>query len=352
MESSYKKGEVEILLKDITGKLPQLSNKEREARIQSGIHYSEMLPLEYVPTQRYMEAYSFALKNMSVKTADAISFLAEQILEKKSENAVIVSLARAGIPAGILVKRYIFNKYRINVPHYAISIIRDRGIDKNALNYILERHSAQNIQFLDGWIGKGTIARELEKSVSAYDELSAELAAVSDPSGTSSIVGTYEDLLIPSALLNSTVTGLISRTVLNRSVIGENDFHGAAYYKELKESDLSNAFLDEVSANFNYYTDFGKIKKPEISGPEIIYDLANKLGIEDINFIKPGIGEATRVLLRRTPDIMLINENFADSPDLNHLYTLAKERNVRCTVSPVPLKAYKAAGIIKKLKDI
>lgn len=352
MQSSYKEADVQILLKDITGRLPLLNTEEREKRIQSGVHYSEMLPLEYIPTKKYMGAYNFALNNMSAKTASAVSFLAEQIFEKKGENTVIVSLARAGIPAGILVKRYLNNKYGINVPHYAISIIRGRGIDKNAVDYILKRHRVEDIQFIDGWVGKGAIARELEKAVRVYPGLSAELAAVSDPSGTTNLAGTYEDLLIPSALLNSTVTGLISRTVLNSNVIGENDFHGAAFYSELKESDLSNDFLDEVSSKFNYNTVYKEIAKPDISGIDIIYNLADKLAIDDINFIKPGIGEATRVLLRRTPDLMFINENYRNSPDLNHLYALAEERGVRCEISPVPLNAYKAVGIIKKLKDI
>lgn len=352
MESSYKKDDVQILLKDITGKLPLLNTEEREKKIQSGVHYSEMLPLEYVPTQKYMEAYNFALKNMSAKTADAVSFLAEQIFAKRGKNAVIVSLARAGIPAGILVKRYILNKYKVNIPHYAVSIIRGRGIDSNAVDYILKHHGAEDIQFIDGWIGKGAIARELEKAVQKYPGLSPELAAVSDPSGTTNLTGTYEDLLIPSALLNSTVTGLISRTVLNSSVIGKDDFHGAAFYKELKANDLSNAFLDEVSSKFNYDIEYREIEKPDFLGIEVIYNLADKLGIEDINFIKPGIGEATRVLQRRTPDLMLINGNFRNSPDLNHLYALAEERGVECKISPIPLHAYKAVGIIKKLKDI
>ena len=61
----------------------------------------------------------------------------EKILKQKGADVVLVSLARAGTPIGILAKRYIKYKYNLNLPHYTISIIRDKGIDENALKYIL-----------------------------------------------------------------------------------------------------------------------------------------------------------------------------------------------------------------------
>ncbi len=61
MRSSYKSGDVTMLLKDITGLVNPQPTEERERLIQSGRHYSEMLPVEYVPTQRYMEVYQEAL---------------------------------------------------------------------------------------------------------------------------------------------------------------------------------------------------------------------------------------------------------------------------------------------------
>ena len=42
-------------------------------------------------------------------TAKAVSVLAEKIYAKKNGNPIIVSLARAGIPIGILIKRYLKN---------------------------------------------------------------------------------------------------------------------------------------------------------------------------------------------------------------------------------------------------
>ena len=51
-----------------------------------------------------------------------------------------------------------------------------------------------------------------------------------------------EDILIPSSCLNAVVTGLISRTFLRPDLIGADDFHGAVYYRELEDDDLSEVF--------------------------------------------------------------------------------------------------------------
>ena len=77
-------------------------------------------------------------------------------------------MARAGIPIGILVKRYIRYKYSIDVPHYSISIIRGRGIDDNAMKFLLGKYRPEQLLFVDGWIGKGAILNELKKDIEAY----------------------------------------------------------------------------------------------------------------------------------------------------------------------------------------
>ena len=63
MRSSYKEEDVILLLKDITGMVSPQPTKERERLIQAGRHYCEMLPIEYVPSEKYMQAYRDALKN-------------------------------------------------------------------------------------------------------------------------------------------------------------------------------------------------------------------------------------------------------------------------------------------------
>ena len=87
MFSTYQPKDVTILLKDITGLVKPLGTAEREAAIQSGVHYSEMLPLEYKPSEAYMAIYEQALQMYSQITADAVAVAAERIWNSPSRAA-------------------------------------------------------------------------------------------------------------------------------------------------------------------------------------------------------------------------------------------------------------------------
>ena len=222
------------------------------------------------------------------------------------------------------------------------------GIDKNAVSYILQRHKPEDILFVDGWIGKGAIQNELEQAVKEFQGISKDLAVLADPAGITKFYGTHEDLLIPSACLNSTISGLISRTFFRRDIIGENDFHGAVYYENLQKADLSYPFIYAIEAEF-------KKENKEIEkifhdkGMDEVKQIAQNYDIQDINFIKPGIGETTRVLLRRVPWKVLIGEEFKHDAALEHIKRLAEEKGVE--IEYYPLKHYKSCGIIKKIAD-
>lgn len=348
MRTSYKTEDVVLLLKDITGIVEPQPTEEREKLIQSGKHYSEMLPIEYVPTPKYMQVYEQALAAYSKTVALAVGNLCDKIIKQKGQNVVLVSLARAGTPVGILIKRYIKMKYQIEVPHYSISIIRGRGIDDNAMKYLLKEYKPEQLLFVDGWIGKGAILNELKKDISAYEGVSSDIAVIADPANVTELCGTHEDILIPSSCLNSTVSGLISRTFLRDDVIGPEDFHGAVYYENLKDSDLSYEFIEAIEKEFEMDS---HVEETVIEGQGIdeVRAIAEHFGIDDINLVKPGIGEATRVLLRRLPWKVLVDEKFQKDPQLQHLIRLAEEKGV--PVECYPLTHYKCCGIIKKIAD-
>ena len=348
MRTTYKKEDVELLLKDITGLVKPQSTQEREQLIQQGRHYCEMLPIEYSPSEAYMEAYETALKVFADSTSEAVGVLADKIMEEKGRSVVLVSLARAGTPVGILLKRYLRWKYGITVPHYSISIIRGRGIDQNAMRFLLCRYRPEDMLFVDGWIGKGAILSELRKAVADFPGVSPELAVLADPANVTKLCGTHEDILIPSSCLNCTVSGLVSRTFLRDDIIGETDFHGAVYYGELEAQDLSYAFISEIQSRFQKeYSQ--KDTGDSGQGLDEVLRIGREFKIEDVNLIKPGIGETTRVLLRRVPWKVLVHEKYMGDKALEHILRLAKEKNV--PVQTYPLKNYKACGIIKKLAD-
>ena len=348
LRSSYSEEDVILLLKDITGLVSPQSTEEREKLIQSGKHYSEMLPIEYVPTEKYMKVYYEALESYSKTVAEAVGKLSDKIIENKGREVVLVSLARAGIPIGILVKRYIRYKYSIDVPHYSISIIRGRGIDDNAMKFLLGKYRPEQLLFVDGWIGKGAILNELKKDIEAYKGVSSDIAVIADPANVTELCGTHEDILIPSSCLNSTVSGLESRTFLRSDIIGKDDFHGAVYYGELADSDLSYDFINAIEKEFSMENNDDGIVI-EGQGIDEVREIGKVFGVDDINLIKPGIGEATRVLLRRVPWKVLIDQRYKGDPQLGHLVRLAEEKNV--PVEYYPLTHYKCCGIIKKIAD-
>lgn len=346
---TFQDKDVKLLLKDITGLVEPQPAAEREPLIQAGVHYSEMLPLEYVPTSDYLRVYDIALSSFAGKTASAVASVSAKIVEANGEDVVLVSLARAGIPVGILIKRYLGKYFDIEPEHYAISIIRGKGIDRNAMALILGRHNPESIRFVDGWTGKGAIQRELNAAMAAYPGVDSGLAVLSDPAFVSGVCGTHEDFLIASSCLNSTVSGLLSRTFLRDGIIGDGDYHGAAYYKELVGEDRTYEFIDEIESHFEPYAGdavdgvmtFG-------SGIEEARRIASEFRINDINLIKPGVGEATRVLLRRLPWKILVH-SLGDHENLGHIFQLANEKGVE--VVEYPLSNYKACGIIREMAD-
>ncbi|PLT31100.1 cysteine protease StiP family protein [Peribacillus deserti] len=351
---SYSRDDVVFLLKDISDADLESKTEEREKSMQTGGHYSESLPIEFQPTQEYLDLFHQSLDEHQWKMAAAIRTVADKIYRSKGSQLVLVSLARAGTPVGILIKRYLSFAYQISVPHYSVSIIRGRGLDLNALSYIVKKHGSEAVQFMDGWTGKGAITKELIKSVSAFnreqgENVSDRLAVLADPGECADIYGTREDFLIPSACLNSTVSGLVSRTVLNRQYIGPNDFHGAKYYRELEQADLSNFFIDRISRLFPELSEEAPGAKEDggktWQGLKDIESIQKEFGIENINLIKPGVGETTRVLLRRVPWRILVKD--PSMPELKHILYLAGERNVEVNVFPD--MSYSCIGLIKPI---
>lgn len=348
MQSSYKQDEVTLLLKDISGQVEPLENAERERLIQSGVHYSEMLPKEHLPSEAYQATFLRALSLYAAPTAKAVQYLCEAILADKGREVVLVSLARAGTPVGVLLKRYFRQFFHLEVPHYTISIIRGKGIDKNAMRYILARHSKETLQFVDGWTGKGAIQHQLKEAMRDFPGVDDTVAVLSDPAYAAGKCGTHEDFLIPSSCLNATVSGLISRTFYRQDIIGADDFHGAAYYGEFAPYDVTETFLSAVEQQFGCDYTFGTCAAQDSRPQEEIQEIKERFQITDINFIKPGLGEATRVLLRRIPWKILVH-SLDDDTYLSHIYQLAQEKQV--TLEVYPFRYYKACGLIRRLAD-
>ena len=359
---SYRSEEVWWLLTDLSSVDLEGDIRVREAAIQSGEqHYAETLPVEYQPDPAYQRLFDQVLSGSAARLARAVGLVTELVLAERGPRIVLASLARAGTPVGILMRRWGQRFHGLDLPHYAVSIVRGRGIDRVALQYLADHHDPASVVFVDGWTGKGAIAREL---TAALDEVAAaggprfsdDLAVLADPGHGVRTFGTRDDFLIASACLNSTVSGLVSRTVLNRIHLGPQDFHGAKFYPQLADTDVSGVLLDAVSDRFAAVTDEVTCGLPALAGSDrrvtfegwaAVERIRQQYGIESANFVKPGVGEATRVLLRRVPWKILIRE--PNHPDHAHLRLLAAQRGVPIEV--VPGLAYSCVGLVRHLSS-
>lgn len=355
---SYRPDDVHFLLKRLSQQ-PFIDVANKEFLIQSGArHYSEMLSPESLPSPRYLQVFKDALAANRQQMAGDCLRLAALIAASRSGPITLVSLVRAGTPVGVILKHLLQRVLGREVAHYSVSIIRDRGIDAVALQHILQQgHRPESIVFIDGWTGKGVISRVLEQAINAFNlqhrvAIDNGLYVLSDLAGTAACAASAEDYLIPSSILNATVSGLVSRSVLNDS-IGPDDFHGCVYYDEFESQDQSQVFSDGmVDDAIRLAEEHGvpvalpidRLKMAQISA-DFLQATQEQHGIEDVNLIKPGIGEATRVLLRRVPRLLILRDPAV--ADVAHLKLLAIEKNVPLIVDAgLPYQAVSLIGSV------
>ena len=358
VKTSYPAEDITFLLKDLSDVQIESSVESREQLFQTGSHYSESLPIEKRPTPEYTALYEQALLDSADHIARLVGILCRRVRRYAGTgDVVIVSLARAGSPVGILMKRYAEKYLKLNWPHFSISILRGRGIDEKAVRTIRELYPKSHIQFVDGWTGKGAIQNELTKSIqklnATYElSLNDDLAVLTDPGECATLFATREDFLIPNACLNSTVSGLVSRTVLNNAFQDSDDFHGAKYYAELEEVDVSNEFIENISTRFHeqesaineLIKEFPVTNERTWRGMQEVESIARKFyKTADISKVKPSVGETTRVLLRRKPYKILLSDD--KHPSLRHILLLCNEKNIPIEV--VPGLFYLAIGLIE-----
>ena len=369
---SYLASDVTVLL-DIVDKdaVADVPVSQKEALIQSGQrHYSDMLTLEDAPTAMHEQLYQQALEQGTTRTATDIVNLAYALHHIFQQTVslqcplILVSLVRAGLPIGVLLQRTLADadsSYALPSVHYGISIIRDRGLDTVALQMILDSHPDSTIIFVDGWTGKGAIYQELARSLDAFSDPNhpnfanifhqgenvIPLLTLADPAGVAWLAASEEDWLIPSGLLNSTVSGLISRSLYTEPQSG---LHRSVFYDNLVAVDHSLAFVEQIdstrrslSTSPQYLQTF---EQPRYQTADLIDMLAAEYDISNRNRIKPTIAEATRAILRRDPERILLAT--ADHPGTVLLRHLCSERNINITVLGAKILPYQAITLIKQ----
>ena len=365
---SYLPAEVTLLLDIVSAdSVNDISPTQKEALIQSGQrHYSDMLTLEKPPSATHEALYNQALMAGKQRMANDVTNLAFSLHQlfhacvSASQPLILVSLVRAGLPIGVLLQKALSDasaSYGLASQHYGVSIIRDRGLDPVALQYILQQHPHSPIVFVDGWTGKGAIYGELQRSLAQITDKRQQaqlfhqgegvipLVTLADPAGVAWLSASEDDWLMPASLLNSTVSGLISRTLYREPSDG---LHQAVYYDKLQPWDRSGEFIQTIDG-LRQQTPLptplmGKLL-PTFATQSVIDDLAARFAISNRNRIKPTIAEATRAILRRDPECVLVNE-MADGQDTALLRHLCEEKNIQL-IADASIAPYQAVTIIK-----
>lgn len=349
---SYLPNDVDFLLQPVNIEMTPVEQKE--ALIQSGErHYSDMLSQEPEPTKWHLDLFEKALETGAERLAIEVIMLAKALIQRFGDTPIILtSLVRAGVPLGVMLQQTLRKMGKISY-HYGISIIRDRGIDTQALSWIEERHGTDGIVFVDGWTGKGAITGELIRSLKNRPGYPTQprLVVLADPCGCAWLSASDEDWLIPFGIMGAPVSGLISRSIWT-----EEGFHGFVDCQHLKQYECSRHLVDTV-ANQVDKIDSAKLPlatfKEQLSAlkklsEDVVNSLAQQYDISNINRIKPGIAEATRAVLRRVPDHVLVRE--ITDPDVALLVYLAQEKNIAVIEAGEALGQYRAITIIKKVK--
>lgn len=332
--------EVGWLLDDLSGVAPEVEAGRRERDVRAGrVHYSETLPRETRPSP----AYDALVQRTIARSAGTVAALVGRVTATVlagGRRPVLVSLARAGTPVAVLMRRWARREAGVDLPHYALSVIRGRGVDRTALAAVTAVHDPASLVFVDGWTGKGLIVDELARGPVA----APTVVALSDPAHVVAVPGTRDDVLVPSACLTATVCGLISRTV-RRHADGPD---GAVFHPGLADADRTATFLDAVTACLGPTAPVAPAP-PDRRGPAYVDALGAELGVADPHRLKPGLGETTRMLLRRMPEAVLLADDAGD--DAEHLHVLARERGVPVRALPAALGGvatpYRSVGLIR-----
>jgi hypothetical protein len=350
---SYLPEDVTFLLKKVSMQVTDVAAKEEA--IQSGRrHYSEMISMEKAPTAEYMELFAKAMETGAERMGIETARLAHAIAASVRGPITLVSLVRAGVPLGVVLKRAIKELGR-NVEHYGVSIIRDKGIDDEAMRRILATRPVEGITFVDGWTGKGAITSQLEASFKAYSDQAPCFVVLADPCGRASLAASGDDWLIPSGILGCTVSGLISRSILNEDVVGPGDYHACVQWDHLAEHDISRSFVDDIwkhtlsalAREIPSVWSEGERREHREAADAAVAWVVEENGVTNINRVKPGIAEATRAILRRMPEKVYVSS--PNDPELAALMHLIVDRGVPYVVAPEKIAPYRAVTLIQKV---
>lgn len=348
---SYLPEDVHFLLRPVEIGLTDVLEKERLIQTNQK-HYSEMISQESAPSSTHMDLFERAMSQNAVRMAEDVQSLALALEERyRGSTIALVSFVRAGLPLGVLLRRALIGLGR-DAHHYGISIVRDRGIDMVALESIIAEHGAENIVFVDGWTGKGAISGEIKRCLGGDIRFPEDprLVVLADPCGRAWLAASSDDWIIPSGILGATVSGLVSRSIWP----AEGGLHGCVVYDHLQQYDVTRPFIERIeAARASVEVSPAAPWTPEKAfdlqhkAQQVVDSLAARFNVSNLNRVKPGIAEATRAVLRRVPDQVLVRDR--GDADVQLLIHLTDRAGIEVQEAGDDLGPYRAVTIIRSV---
>ncbi len=117
------------------------------------------------------------------------------------QHIVFVAILRAGVPIADWLTRLLPGTTAI-----ATSLFCGLGVDRVAITHLKQTYPDRRLIFVDGWTGRGGVAREIAQRADA------PLAVLIDPWGWADVAGSREDIFCPSACFTGPATLGFSRT--------------------------------------------------------------------------------------------------------------------------------------------
>lgn len=152
-------------------------------------------------SNEFWELLKSGLNNQAIK--EAASRLANTISlwEPDANKLIFVAILRAGVPIADWLCRLMPGSIAVS-----LSLFVGLGIDRIALQKLKADYPERKIVFIDGWTGRGGVAR----GIRTLNE--GPLAVLIDPWGWADFSGSQKDIFCPSACFTGVATLGFSRT--------------------------------------------------------------------------------------------------------------------------------------------
>ena len=242
---------------------------------------------------------------------DAAQKLATSInrWQPDNEKLLFVAILRAGVPiADWLCQMLPGSKVA------SLSLFVGLGIDHVALAQLKKDNPGRDIVFVDGWTGRGGVAREIAKLNSG------PFAVLIDPWGWADFFGSQEDIFCYSACFTGLATLGFSRTFF---IDNQNCFSAYRFSHSHLRTDVIQAWQQSCPKHSANHTPVDRVQF-----------------FKDTN-LRIHSNEVCRALINAKPDTLLfansqkyVNEHFAS------LLALAERRKVSIKYDQVFLKDY------------